>query len=412
MSKPMRAILSDRTSLQSSGSSTAFVPKRRKPSSTLLPDNLYESGGYFTWRHPTTGRRFGMGRDRAQAIDEANEANQFLQQQTAQRLVERLAAPPGRTLASFLPIYEAALDGRKIAVLTCYARKRQIKTIGKALGQIAIGPRQEDAADITRQCAEWLRGYEKAEKRRMAKALRSTLIDLFGEMAAAGWVAVNPAAVIRLQNVTVRRARLTLDDFRRIYAAAMAFDPWVQHSLELGLVSLQRREDIVIASFRDVEEKRLKVEQQKTGMRIRIPLSLRLEAVGWSLEEILNRCRDTVLSRHLVHHSRNRGLAQAGDPVHPQTITEHFRLARERAGIKTESCKTPPTSCATRAAARSWRAYRNARPGSGRPRRSVYSAPAIMSSRSARPATWCARWPFGEPAAASAMISRSPRSTA
>ncbi len=319
------------------------MPKRRKTSSVLLPDNLYESGGYFTWRHPATGRRFGMGRDRVQAVDEANEANQFLKQQTAQRLVDRVAVPPGRTLASFIPLYEAALDDRNIAVLTRYGRKRQIKTIEKALGQIAIGPRQEDGADITRQCAEWLRGYEKMGKRRMAKTLRSTLIDLFGEMAATGWVAVNPAAVIRLQNVIVRRARLTLDDFHQIYAAAAGFDPWVRRSLELGLVSLQRREDIAIARFRDIDDKRLKVEQQKTGMRIRISLPLRLDAVGWSLEEILGRCRDTVLSRHLLHHSRNQGRAEAGDPVHPQTITEHFRLARELAGIKTENGKTPPT---------------------------------------------------------------------
>lgn len=40
-----------------------------------LPPNLYESGGYFQWRHPVSGKRFGLGSDRQRAIREAREAN-------------------------------------------------------------------------------------------------------------------------------------------------------------------------------------------------------------------------------------------------------------------------------------------------------------------------------------------------
>jgi hypothetical protein len=36
-----------------------------------------------------------------------------------------------------------------------------------------------------------------------------------------------------------------------------------------------------------------------------IPLDLRLQAVNWSVGEVVQRCRDVVLSRHLVHHTKS-----------------------------------------------------------------------------------------------------------
>jgi hypothetical protein len=54
------------------------VPKTRKPSNADLPANLYESGGYFVWRHPHTRKRFSLGRDRAYAIEQADAANAHL----------------------------------------------------------------------------------------------------------------------------------------------------------------------------------------------------------------------------------------------------------------------------------------------------------------------------------------------
>jgi len=177
----------------------------------------------------------------------------------------------------------------------------------------------------------------------MAQSLRTTLVELFGEIAAAGWVAVNPIEVIRLEAPTVRRARLTIDDFLKMYRAAADLDPWVQRSMELGLVTLQRREDVARMRFRDEESGRLRVEQGKTDTRLRIPFTLRLHALDWSLEEIIRRCRDPVLSRHLVHHTRHQGRASPGDSVHPQTITAAFREARALAGIPIEPGRTPPT---------------------------------------------------------------------
>ena len=305
-----------------------------------LPDNLYESGGYYTWRHPKTKKRYGLGRDRLNAIEQAEETNRSLE--PPPRLVERLAHPE-RTISAFLPDYRKALEQRELAPATRYGRKSHLKAIEKALGDVVIGPRQEDTTAVTQRTAEFLKVYETAGKRRMAKAIRSTLIDLYAEMAAAGWVSVNPAAVIRLRPPEVKRARLTLDTFTRIYEAAAALDPWVQNSMALALVTLQRREDIARMAFRDVQDGRLRVEQGKTGVRIRIPLELRLDAVGWSVGDLITRCRDVVLSRHVIHHTRHQGKAKPGAPVHPQTLTTAFAEARRLAGVDSSMGSTPPT---------------------------------------------------------------------
>lgn len=206
-----------------------------KISSLIDVPNLYESRGYYTWRHPKTNKRYGLGRDREDAIDQAREANAALQQ--PKRLVQRVAAP-ARTLKDFLPAYRKIVEGRELKPSTRSRRKFELRLLEKHVGDVAIGPRQEDAAEITRHTAAFLATYEEADKLRMAKGLRSTLIDVYAAMASRGWLSVNPATVIKLKAPQVKRARLTLDDFWRIYEKAGELEPWAQNALALALVTL------------------------------------------------------------------------------------------------------------------------------------------------------------------------------
>ncbi len=321
-----------------------------------LPDNLYERAGYYSWRNPDTGREYGIGRDKAQAIAEARDANRFLEDKSAGHLVQRLAGDV-RTLAAFKDRYEEVVAAKPLAKNTRYNRKWQLGQILEGLGDVVVGPRQEDATEITRRAAKFLQAFEKEGKLRTAQALRTRLIEMFAAMAAEGWIAVNPIEVIEVQAPKVRRQRLTLDDFWKIHKAALEHQPaWCARAYELALVTLQRREEIAPMQFRHVIDARLHVEQAKstdaaTGiveMRLRIPVALRLHAVGWSIDDIIKRCRDDVVSKYLIHHGarterRGRGRAKPGSPVHFQTITGAFREARELAGITVAPGKTPPT---------------------------------------------------------------------
>jgi integrase len=305
---------------------------------TEWPEHLYQRRGYFTWRHPVTRKEYGLGRDEPAAIAAAREANEHIRA----TLVERIASST-RTLGEFLPIYRRHLETVPMARRTLYCYRSHLKAIETRLAGVVIGTRYEDAPLITAACADFLDVYVSAGKRRQAKALLSTLRALFAHMAAKGWLAVNPVRDIALPAPRVQRQRLTLDDFRAIYAEAPAVAYWLPRAIELALVTLQRVEEVSAMTCRAVQDERLRVIQRKTQARLRIPLSMKLEAAGWSLTDVVARCRDLTQAQHLVHHIEHQGRAKPGMRVHPQTISAAFSEARSRAGIAIQEGKTPPT---------------------------------------------------------------------
>ena len=69
------------------------------------PDHLIERKGYYSWRDPRTKKEHGLGRDEAEAVKQANEANDFIRN----RLTERLAEPE-RTLGDFIPTFRERME--------------------------------------------------------------------------------------------------------------------------------------------------------------------------------------------------------------------------------------------------------------------------------------------------------------
>lgn len=318
-------------------------PKPRNPENTELVTNLYCRNGYYSYRNPKTGVEYGIGRDKSEAIDQAIEANKAIQGRGS--LLERVKTT-GRTLADFEPIYQEILAGRKLAEGTRLGRKSILAKIFSKLGDMQIAPRQEDAVEITRRVADWLRDtYTAKDKKRMARNVKAVLTDIFGEMAAAGWLAVNPIKVIRLETPKVKRQRLTLEDFLEVYKAAEKMPAWVQNSMALAVVSLQRREDIASMGFRQEIDGKLEVIQQKSQgkTRLRIPVTLRLEALGWSIGDVIARCRDNVVSRHLLHHISRQGGTKPGDKISEDKLAESFAECVRLAEIVIQPGKTPPT---------------------------------------------------------------------
>lgn len=311
----------------------------RSLSRRSLPPNLRERDGYYSWCDPRTGKELGIGRDKAQAIKEAREANAWLEGQSP-GLIARLSSR--QTIGQFITVYRETLKTRGLSKITLYHRNWELNAIDKNLGHVLIGPRQEDAVVITKAAADWLSTYEKADKLRSAKSLRSTLIDLFADAGAKGLVAVNPIKVISLKPAKVKRERLTLETFMAVYRQAP--EGWEKRSMELALISIQRREDIADMVFRGIKDGYLPVIQKKTGARLKIPLTLRQAALNMSLGDVISKCRqDGIFSQSILHHRTCNGRAQTGDRVHPQTIGNNFKECRIAAGIAVSAGKTPPT---------------------------------------------------------------------
>lgn len=86
----------------------------------------------------------------------------------------------------------------------------------------------------------------------------------------------------------------------KIFDIADASHRYMGNAMLLALVTGQRLGDISRMKFSDIWDDHLHVIQ-KTGSKIAIPLSLRLNAIKWSLRDVVARCRDYAVSPYLVH---------------------------------------------------------------------------------------------------------------
>lgn len=321
------------------------------------PTNLRQPRpGYFTYENPLTHEVLVLGRiSLAEAKQEALAANLWLTKQQQQgTLIHRLATtkPSAQT-------FEAWLNEYRII------HERELKSAGKTLSPKSQENRRSllkkalmvwkdlQLKEITTQhVAALLNDLKTAEKFSSAQKMRSILLHVFQTAEANGRIerGHNPVSVTSSPSVKVQRARLTWEAFELIYKAAAAFDPWVQNSMMLALVSAQRREDIGAATFRYtkgqsnmwLEGDWLLVEQGKGGNKLRIPLGLTLDCAGQSLREVIARCRDNVMSKHMIHHTRTFPNCRAGSPVRLDMISARFKDARELTDLIWGE-QTPPT---------------------------------------------------------------------
>lgn len=196
----------------------------------------------------------------------------------------------------------------------------------------------------SREMAAILEEYIDEGKKSMAKHLRSSWTDIFKEAQFAGEVppGFNPVQSTRKPKVEVTRARLQIEDWLKILEAArVRYSPWAFNALRLALVTGQRLSDILHMQFKDVKDGYLFVVQGKTGSKIALPLSLRCEAAGLTLEDVINGCRDHALSPYLVHHCGATSRAKAGKTINKATASTMFARCREDAGIITPEGRTP-----------------------------------------------------------------------
>ncbi len=172
------------------------------------------------------------------------------------------------------------------------------------------------AVDV-RDIAQLLDEYIAAGRPRMAQVVRSVLIDVFKEAQHYGEVppGYNPALATKQPRRKITRQRLSLEEWKKIFDIADATHRYMGNAMLLALVTGQRLGDISRMKFSDIWDDHLHVIQEKTGSKIAIPLSLRLNAINWSLRDVVARCRDYAVSAYLVHFFRSTSQAERGAQV-------------------------------------------------------------------------------------------------
>lgn len=320
-----------------------MAARRREAKRRNWPDRLNMNGaGYFYWRDPDTKTSHGLGRDQAKAFAEARAANLAVEKRRGNvSLAQKILEPTGKTLADWTGEYEAVyIETRKPTAST-------IRTVQAGIRAVRTAPflRLNLRSIKTQDISEFITAATATRGPQMAALIRKTLMDMFREAEAKGLIdnGTNPVTVTRVPSFEVERARLTLDQFNAIHEVALTMDPWVARSMEIALVTAQRREDVANMLFADVKDGFLFVEQEKTKQRLRIPVILRLDIVGMSIEDTIKKCRDRAISKWMIHHSKQLRIRKAGDPVDKDVITKAFQRARIAAEITWEEGRTAPS---------------------------------------------------------------------
>ncbi|EAY4679472.1 tyrosine-type recombinase/integrase [Salmonella enterica subsp. enterica serovar Rubislaw] len=302
-----------------------------------LPKNLTyrKNRKSFAWRNPLTYEEFQLGQiSRRDAIAQAIEANNFIAQNyTPVALIEKLKGMDSLTVTKWIERYEVLLQRRNLSANTYKIRGNQLATIREKMGEMLL------AEVTTKHVATFLETWIEGGKNTMAGAMRSVLSDMFREAVVEGHITQNPVEPTRAPKIEVARNRLRLDVYKKIREAAEHLPAWFPLAMDLALVTGQRREDVSCMKFSNIIDDRLYINQIKTGMKLALPLSLNLSAVGLRLGTVIDRCRLVSRTDYLISPGVRKNSSDGS--LHPDSLTKKFVAARKLAGINFSD--NPPT---------------------------------------------------------------------
>ncbi|MEN5265720.1 tyrosine-type recombinase/integrase [Stenotrophomonas sp. TWI587] len=308
-----------------------MAPRPRSKSRQGWPANLYPNREGFKYRHPVTKRETWMGTDKTRAFAAAKKLNALLM--PTNDLVDRVIGSK-ETVADAIAVFRRDdIPGRKWAPKTAEVYESVIRRI-----ETGIGARPVEQITV-KDCAEFIRAVTQSTRSR--QQFRLVLGWILACAIEEGWMDSNPALATRKFTHERQRDRLSVDTYLAIRAVAT---PWLQHAMDLSLMTLLRREDIVNLRYCDIRDGAIWVIPTKTertsGIRIRISMTP-------SLEELIGRTKDSVSSPYVVHRLPEKARPanmRAKERSHhtqvlPEQLTRAFQDARMASGLV--SCNPP-----------------------------------------------------------------------
>lgn len=224
-----------------------------------------------------------------------------------------------RTVGDWAVVYRRIVDTKPICDKTKINRRCSLRHIVDALGSRIM------SRVLPHEIAELVQAIH-AKHPALAKRVLIEAKNLFNEAVIYGWIDRNPAFPLKASPVHVQRHRLSLEHWQAIHAWSAANQPpWVARMMVLALVTGQRRSDLEKMRFDDAWDDHLHVEQAKTGERLAIPLALRLDAIGVSVGQAIESCRNYAVGEIFLLRKHN------GQPLGMASLSARFEEAREAA---------------------------------------------------------------------------------
>jgi integrase len=224
-------------------------------------------------------------------------------------------AVEGLTVAEWLVTYRSIIGQRGYTQQTIKNRTTAINHIAATWGAMPL--RSIRPVDISTALKQW--------SPHTAVRVLGELRDVYVEAIANGAAESSPAAHVKRPKALGLRKRLTLETWQAMLNLARhGRQRWVHAMLLLALATGQRRADLAKMRFDDVVDGHLRVEQQKkagkpTGARVAIPLTLRLQATGMTLGEVIELCRGIGAPGDTLLRKSN------GKPIEMSSLSARFR---------------------------------------------------------------------------------------
>jgi integrase len=195
-----------------------------------------------------------------------------------------------KTLSAWLVIYRAAILRQNFKPQTIKNRTAILNHIESLWGSRPIQKIQPH--EISTGLAE-ISTKHPSTAQRILRELKT----VYFEAIANEWADKNPTLYVKAVNYKVQRRRLSFETWQLMLDESKQSTPrWVEPMLLLALITGQRRADLAAMKFEDIQDGYLYIEQQKHagkgyGARIALPLDLRLDAIGMTLADVIEKCK-------------------------------------------------------------------------------------------------------------------------
>ena len=302
-------------------------PRKRLSKNKGLPDNVYSyvSKGrtYYRYKHPLTGKMHSLGSDKAQSFAAARVLNTKLVKETD--IAQRILSPKAVTLEKLVEKFEEEkLPTMDLVKKSREHYKRRLNRLKTDKPDWIIG--EVTTEDIANYLDESFINDSYIKH-------RSVLSKLFNFSQNKGYRSDNPVEPTEPKsNVKKQRKRLKLNEYKAIHAIA---PDWMKIAMELSLLTLQGRHEVLNMKFTDIKDDYLHVVREKTKKNEWAHLRIKMNP---ALEALKSRAkRSGIVSPYFVHREPARRIAAEGRDHWTQLtlndFTSRFKEIRDETGL-------------------------------------------------------------------------------
>lgn len=304
------------------------------PKSQGLPPNLYASTTkgkvYYAYKHPVHKTRHGLGTNKITAVKAARLMNDKFEQRFE---IEKMLIGGMIKMNALCDEYRASIKQQlsvgALAQSTVDNRGYTLDRIKLELGKTYA--RDIKTIDITRYLNNMYDPKTGIGTARARDVHRGHLMLIFDYAIQEGYVdKFNPAEpCLKVSKKRVTR-RHTVEGWNAIYDAA---EPWLRNAMDLAILILQRRSDLVDIKFSDIKDGHIKVIQKKSIKHDSAYIKIE---VTRELAQVIQQCKaDNVFSPYLIHRvpaKRTKAAMDTGNHrtyITPAFLSRAFKKVRD-----------------------------------------------------------------------------------